>query len=393
MAHNELLRLPSQADVGCDLRELCRGAVRVVLEFVLEEEIKALVGAKRFERAGGRLDHRNGSYMRRLMTSMGHVDLRVPRSRESGSAGEVLGRHNRRMPEIDDAIVSAYVGGVSSRGMQDVTAALMGEQVSRSTVSRVAKKLDAQVAALRGEKIEGPVPYLFVDAVHLDARWARQVENVAVLIAYGVGPDGYRKVLGLSLGAEEDADSWSGLLGELVDRGLRSVQLVISDDHKAIGAAVRRHLPEAKHQRCLVHFQRNVVVKVPKRLRKRMAKEFWRIFQAPTRGKARHALDEFAQGLGSQVPEALECLQSGFTAGAAFYDFPGAHWRFIRTTNTLERLNREVRRRSDSVGAFPDRASALRLITAVVLKATKSWAYKQYLNVKLLEHQKVKKAA
>ena len=168
---------------------------------------------------------------------------------------------------------------------------------------------------------------------------------------------------------------------------------MISADPKAIGTVVRKHLPEAKHQRCPVHFERNVLVKAPKRLRKRVAKELSEIFKAPTREKARTTLTEFAEGLGRQVPEALECLRSGFAAGAAFCDFPPAHWRFIRTTNTLERLNREIRRRSDSVGAFPDRASAVRLITAVVLKATKSWAYKQYLNVKLLEHQKVKKAA
>jgi len=331
--------------------------------------------------------------MRRLMTSMGHVDLAVPRSRQSGSAGDVLGRYNRRTEDVDCAITEAYVRGVSTRGMGDITEALMGETVGRSTVSRVAKKLDDQLAAMRGAPIAGPVPYLYLDATYVKMRWARAVESVAVLIAYAVGPDGYRKPLGATLGAEEDADVWTEFVGELVGRGLTGVRLVIADDHKAIGAAVRHHLPEARQQRCLVHFERNVLKKTPRRLRRRLAKELSHIFAAKSRKEATSRLAEFEGGLGSQLPEALECLKAGFAAATVFYDFPPAHWRFIRTTNGLERLNREIKRRTDSVGAFPDRASALRLIAAVVLKATRSWAYKQYLDVKQLEPQVAKKAA
>jgi transposase-like protein len=393
MAKNEVFELPSQENMQTDLRELCRGAVRVVLELTLEEELKNIVGAKRFERAAARHDHRNGTYMRRLMTSMGHVDLQVPRSRQSGSAGGVLGRYNRRTDDVDDAITSAYVCGISSRDMQEVTTALMGESVSRSTVSRVAKKLDEQISAMRGEKIDGPVPYLYLDATYVKMRWARQVGNVAAFIAYAVGPDGYRKPLGVMLGAEEDADVWTEFLGELVGRGLTGVRLVIADAHKAIGAAVRHHLPEAEQQRCLVHFERNVLKKAPKRLRKRLGKELSYLFAAESRKDAKARLEAFEAGLGSQLPESLECLKEGFTAATVFYDFPKAHWRFIRTTNGLERLNREVKRRTDKIGAFPDRASALRLIVAVVLKATRSWAYKQYLDVKLLEPKSLKKVA
>jgi transposase-like protein len=393
MAKNEVFELPSQENVQADLRDLCRGAVRVVLEFMLEEELKSIVGARRFERAAARHDHRNGTYMRRLITSMGHVDLAVPRSRQSGSAGDVLGRYNRRTEEVDDTITEAYVRGVSTRAMQDVTEALMGETVSRSTVSRVTKKLDDQLAAMRGAPIAGPVPYLYLDATYVKMRWARAVENVAVLIAYAVGPDGYRKPLGVALGAEEDADAWTEFVGELVGRGLTGVRLVIADDHKAIGAAVRHHLPEVRQQRCLVHFERNVLKKTPRRLRRRLAKELSHIFAAKSRKEATRRLAEFERGLGSQLPEALECLKAGFAAATVFYDFPPAHWRFIRTTNSLERLNREIKRRTDSVGAFPDRASALRLIAAVVLKATRSWAYKQYLDVAQLESQAAKEAA
>ena len=374
----------TQDELRQDLRALFQGAIRVTLEMVLEEEVKAMVGARRFERVWSRRDHRNGTFLRRLLTSMGQIDVAVPRSRENGSPAEVIGRYRRRTEELDDMIVEAYVGGVSQRKMGEVTEALMGERVGRSTVSRVAKRLDQAVEELRNQPIEGLYPYLYLDATYLDARWARKVENVSALMAYGVGPDGRRRLLGITLGPEESEESWAELLHQLVERGLSGVQLVIADDHAGLAAAVRRFLPEVRRQRCTVHLVRNVLGKVPRRLRKRVAREVGAIFQGSGLAEAKKRLAEVRARWATELPEAMAVLERGFGAATQFYAFPEPHWPRLRTTNGLERLHAEVKRRIRAVGAFPDRASALRLITAVALRATEAWASRRYLDVSLL---------
>ena len=349
-----------------------------------------MVGAKKWERQAQRVDSRNGTYLRRLVTSMGAVDLKVPRSREGGSAGSaVFGRYKRRSAEIDDTMVTAYVHGASTRDIGQITEALMGEHVSRSTVSRAAKTLGAKVEDLRKAPIEGPIPYLFLDATFLDARWAREVENVSALVAYGVGLDGHRQLLGVIIGAEESEASWSDLLAQLNERGLSGVQLVIADAHAGIAKAVRHHLPEAPQQRCCVHLQRNVVGKAPQKLRARLANAVWQVFLAPTKAEARRRAAELAAGLGRQLPESMACLDAGFEAATKFYAFPKAHWHRIRSTNGLERLHGEIKRRTNAVGAFPDRASALRLVTAVALNVTAIWTDRRYLDMSLLKSKEV----
>jgi putative transposase len=380
------LELPTQENFQTDLRSIFQGAIRVALELILEEEIREMVGARRFERQAARIDHRNGTYLRRLMTSMGTVELAVPRARAGGAAGaEVLGRYKRRTQDVDDAIVSAYVHGASTRDVGQITEALMGEQVSRSTVSRVAKTLDEKVTELRKAPITGPIPYLFLDATFLDARWARKVENVSALVAYGIGLDGKRQFLAVTVGAEESEESWSELLAQLVERGLSGVQLVVADAHAGLAKAVRHHLPEAPLQRCTVHLLRNVLAKAPQRLRARLAREVSKVFDAPSKAEARRRVEALKAGLGKQVPEALACLENGFEAATHFYAFPREHWHRIRSTNGLERLHGEIKRRTRAVGAFPDRASALRLVTAVALQATAIWTDRRYLDMSLLK--------
>lgn len=376
----------TQDELRQDLRSLFQGAIRVTLEMVLEEEVKAMVGARKFERVGSRTDHRNGTFLRRLLTSMGQIDVAVPRSREHGSPADVMGRYRRRTEELDEMIVEAYVGGVSQRKMADVTEALMGEQVGRSTVSRTAKRLDEAVTELRNQAIEGAHPYLYLDATYLDARWARKVENVSALVAYAVGPDGHRRLLGITIGPEESEDSWGEMLTQLLERGLSGVELVIADEHAGLAAAVRRYLPEVRRQRCTVHLQRNVLAKVPRRLRKRIAREIALIFKASGRAEAKKGLAQALARWTKELPEAMAVLERGFGAATEFYAFPEAHWPRLRTTNGVERLHAEIKRRIRAVGAFPDRASALRLITAVALRATEAWASRRYLDVSLLEN-------
>ena len=369
----------TQEELRQDLKSLFQGAIRVTLEMVLEEELKAMVGARRFERVGSRKDHRNGTYLRRLLTSLGQID--------------VMGRYRRRSEEVDEMMVEAYVSGVSQRKMGDVTEALLGERVGRSTVSRVAKRLDGAVEALRSAPIEGPHPYLYLDATFLDARWARKVENVSALVAYAVDPDGHRRLLAITLGPEESEDSWSELLEQLLERGLSGVELVIADEHAGLAAALRRFLPEVRRQRCTVHLQRNVLAKVPHRLRKRVAREVAAVFRAPGLAKAKKRLAEITARWHNELPEAMRVLERGFTAATQFYAFPEPHWARLRTTNSLERLHTEIKRRIRSADAFPDRASALRLITAVALRTTAVWSERRYLDLSLLEPKEVAKAA
>jgi len=349
----------AQEEIRHDVGWLFRGAIRVILECLLEQEVKEMVGARRYERLGSRKDHLNGTYLRRLLTSMGSVELTVPRTRQSGSPSGVVGRYKRRTEDMDRLMTTAYVQGVSTRDMTKLSKALMGEGVSRSTVSRATKVLEEQVEALRRSPIDKPVPYLyldatFLDATFLDARWARSVENVSALVAYGVDSSGHRRLLGISIGTEESEASWSELLGQLCERGLSGVELVIADEHRGLANAVRRQLPEARRQRCTVHLERNVLSKVPHRLRARVAKQLRSIFDAPSAAEAKTRLHEFASGLGRQLPEAPRCLEQGLSAATQFYAFPKEHWIRIRSTNGLERLHGEIKRRIRSVGAFPD---------------------------------------
>ena len=206
------------------------------------------------------------------MTSVGEVEIGVPRTRESGSPVDVLGRYKRRVSDVDAMITEAYVQGSSTRDVSRLTETLMGRKVSRSTVSRVTRSLEERMDALAREPISQEVPYLFLDATYVDARWARSVENVSALVAYGVGLDGHRHLLAVTIGSEESDESWGDLISKLLDRGLSGVKLVVSDDHRGIAKAVRRLLPEAKQQRCTVHLIRNVLAKTPHRLRGRIVR-------------------------------------------------------------------------------------------------------------------------
>lgn len=381
-----------QEEIRQDLGELFRGAIRMSLEMLLEEEVKSMVGARRYERVPTRRGQRNGSYLRGLLTSMGHIDVRVPRTRD-GSPVDVIGEYQRRTDDVDGLIAEAYVSGVSQRKMGDVTEALLGDRVSSSSASRVAKRLELTVQSLRSAPIIQRFPYLYLDATFIDARWARRVENVAALVAYGVGEDGFRHLLGVHIGPQESEASWSELLEQLVGRGLSGVKLVISDEHAGLKAAVRHWLPEADCQRCTVHLQRNVMAKTPRRLQTRVVREVGEIFKASGKTEAIERLEEFTARWSKELPEAVECLTRGFKAATTFYEFPQEHWKRIHTTNSLERLHGEIKRRTKAVGAFPDRESALRLIAAVAIKTCARWGSRRYLDMNLLDEEEIEEAA
>ena len=376
--------IPTQEDFQLDLETRVRSAVQATIQVVLEEELERLVGAGPYERSDQRIDVRNGHYPRRIVTTAGEVSVRVGRTRDGGAATAPLGRYRRRRPEIDAAVTQAYVGGISTRDMADVTEALLGKRVGRSTVSRVTKRLEDQVEDLRREPITEPITYLYLDATFVDARWARTVENVSALVAYGVGPDNHRRLLGVHIGAQESEASWTELLAQLVARGLSGVQLIIRDEHAGLIAAARKVLPEVTQQRCTVHLMRNVFSQVPKQHQKRLARELVAVLHAKSLDAAKRNLKQFRLRFGKQFPEAVACLERGFADATSYYAFPEAHWMRIRSTNGLERLHGEIKRRTRAIGAFPDRASALRLITAVALQVTSIWSDRIYLDMSLL---------
>jgi putative transposase len=376
--------IPTQEDFLLDLDARVRSAVQATIQVVLEEELERLVGAGPYERNDQRVDVRNGHYPRRIVTTSGEVLVHVGRSRDGGAATAPIGRYARRRPEIDDAVTEAYVRGVSTRDMAGVTEALLGKRVGKSTVSRVTKRLEDQVEDLRRERITEPFAYLYLDATFVDARWARSVENVSALVAYGIGTDNKRHLLGIHIGVSESEASWTELLAELVDRGLSGVKLIIRDEHGGLTAAARKILPEARQQRCTVHLTRNVMSNVPKRHQKRLGREVIKVLHADTLDEAKRNLKAFRLQFFKQFPEAVECLERGFDDATTYFAFPEAHWKRIRTTNGLERLHGEIKRRTRAIGAFPDRASALRLITAVALQVTSIWSDRIYLDMSLL---------
>lgn len=378
------LVLPTQEDFLVDLDARIRGAVQATIQLVLDEELERLVGAGPYERSDQRVDVRNGGYQRGIVTTSGEVAVRVGRTRGGGAATAPLGRYARRRPEIDAAVTQAYVGGLSTRDMGPVTKALLGKNIGRSTVSRVTKRLEDHVDELRRQPITGPIPYLYLDATFIDARWARTVENVSALVAYGVGLDGHRQLLAVQIGAQESEASWAELLAELVARGLSGVELIIRDEHAGLIAAARKTLPEARQQRCTVHLMRNVSSNVPQRHQKRLARELVKVLHAESVDAAKRNLKQFRLQFAKQFPEAVECLERGFADATSYYAFPQAHWTRIRTTNGLERLHGELKRRTRAIGAFPDRASALRLITVVALQVTSIWSDRLYLDMTLL---------
>lgn len=326
MSDDTPIPFPARGDVQEDLRALFRGAIRFTLESFLEQELVEMIGAGRYQRVTQCRDARNGSYLRRLLTGLGHVELSVPRSRESGSPGrESLGRCRRRTEE--------------------------------------------------------PISYFLLDATFLGARWARRAENVSALVASCIGPDGKRQLLAVTIGAREAEESWTDLLQQLVERGLSGVRLVVADGQAGPWKVVRRLVPEAQHQRCTVHLRRNVQAKAPQRLRPRAAREVVGILHAPSLAEANERKKTLEQGLGREVPEAAACLDDGFSAATANYACPETHWRRVRSTNGLERPHGEIKRRIRRVDPFPDRASALRLSTAVALQVTAMWSDRRYLDM------------
>jgi transposase-like protein len=317
------------------------------------------------------------------------VTLKVPRLRTLAFETQIIERYQRRESSVEEALVEMYLAGVSVRRVEDITEALWGTRVSPSTVSELNQKIAGTIEAWRNRPIEGSHPYVFLDGIWLKRSWGGEVKNVAVLVAIGVGEDGHREILGVSEGTKEDKESWRSFLRQLKERGLKGVQLITSDKSLGLVESIPEFYPEASWQRCMVHWQRNVLSDVPRSKSREVAAML----------KAIHAQEDKAAALakGRDVVEKLRMMKLAKAANLvsesldetlSYMRFPEEHWRRIRTNNPLERIMKEIRRRTRVVGAFPDGSSAMLLVAARLrhIAGTK-WGTRRYLDMtKLREH-------
>ena len=389
---SEVIRI-DEGKVRQHVEEVVRASVEETLNGLLEAEADELCGAKRYQRSPERLDTRAGHYERTLQTKAGEVTLKVPRLRNLPFETQIIERYRRRESSVEESLVEMYLAGVSMRRVEDITEALWGTRVSASTVSELNQKIYRQIDAWREQPIEGEHPYVFLDGIWLKRSWGGEVKNVAVLVAIAVRADGYREVLGVCEGAKEDTESWRNFLRHLKQRGLRGVRLVISDKCLGLLEALGEFYPEARWQRCVVHWYRNVFSVVPKGKAKAVAAMLKAIHAQEDRAAARRKAQEVVEKLRAmRLSQAAQIVDEGVGETLSYMAFPPEHWRQIRTNNPLERIMREIRRRTRVVGAFPDGRSALMLVAARPRHiAGTRWGTRRYLDLGRLREQEQEK--
>ena len=375
--------------------EVVRTSVEETLNGLLDAEADQLCGAKRYERSADRVDTRAGSYDRKLQTKAGEVTLKVPRLRSLPFETQIIERYRRRESSVEEALMEMYLAGVSVRRVEDITEALWGTRVSPSAVSELNQQLYERIEAWRQSPIEGTFAYVSLDGIWLKRSWGGEVKNVAVLVAIGVDQDGYRQVLGVCEGTKEDAESWRQFLRHLKQRGLKGMQLVTSDKCLGLVEALAEFYPEADWQRCMVHWYRNVASSVPNAKTKDVMAMLKAIHAQEDRQAAeKKAADVVAKLRAMKLSKAAKCVEEGVSETLTYMAYPREHWTRIRTNNPLERIMREIRRRTRVVGAFPDGNSALMLVAARLrhIAGTK-WGTRKYLDMSRLTEQQRENAS
>jgi transposase-like protein len=374
-------------DVELDVEARVRQGVKAVLEEVLQEEMSQHLQAGYRELTPTRRGERNGHYTRNLVTPAGNIErLEVPRDREGEFVTELFERYKRMTGDVEEAILEMYLSGISVRKIAGVTDALSRVKVGKDAVSRIARRLEEEQREWRERSLEEKeYPYLYLDATYLKLRWGARVTSMALLVCVGVDEEGFREVLAVEVAGSEKGAAYASLLRGLVDRGLSGVRLVISDEHEGIKAAVSGELPGAEWQRCTVHFERNVLSHIPASEMSEVAEDLKAIFKV-RRGKTARALaEEFVRLYGKRFPKAVSVFEAGIEDALTYLRYPGSHHARLRTTNMLERLFREVKRRTRVVGVFPNEVSASTLATEIALRSSEQWTLKRYLTMDALE--------
>lgn len=369
MALTELLR-KADADPGVDV---LREGVKVLAEAIMDLELEEHLGAERHERTPTRSGYRNGFRERRWDTRVGTVALRVPRVRDGSYFPALLEPRTRAERALVAVVQEAYVEGVSTRRVDDLVKALGLEGISKSQVSRLCQDLDAEVERFRSRPLTAAYPYLWLDATFVKGRMDGRVVSLAVVVAVGVTADGAREVLGVAVGPSEDGTFWLTFLRSLMARGLRGVQLVISDAHEGLRQAIGAVLHGTSWQRCRVHFLRNALSLVPKGAQPLVAATIRTVFAQPTAEAARQQWRQMADSFRERWPRLAALMDEAEADVLAYLTFPTAHWRQIWSTNPLERLNKELKRRTNVVGIFPTTAAILRLVGALLAEQHDEW--------------------
>lgn len=351
---------------------LLRG-VETLAHALMDLELTDKIGADRYERSDDRRDYRNGTRQRTWETRVGPVELRIPKLRHSGYQPSFLEPRRRSEKALLSVVQEAYINGVSTRKVENLVQAMGLESFDKSRVSRACEALGEQVEEWRNRPLDQPCPYLWVDAKYIHVRAGSRVVKRALVVAYAVRDDGYREILGTDVFACESEATWERFLRSLVGRGLNGVELVISDAHEGLKNAIGKVLLGAAWQRCYVHFMRNMEGHLAKGERPALKALLKRVFDQESHADAKEHLRGVVDGLSERHPRVAELLAEAEADVLAYMSFPAAHWRQIRSTNPLERLNREIGRRTDVVGIFPNDAALIRLVGMVLIEQDDEW--------------------
>ncbi len=383
--YGDLIQLNPE-DFQSELKHLVQNSIEETLNAMLDEEAKKLVNAERYAREEERNGYRAGHYDRKFTTTAGEVNLRMPKLKGVAFETAIIERYKRRETSIEEALIEMYLAGVSVRRVEDITEALWGTKVSPGTISNLNKKAYEHIEAWRNRPLKEEYPYVYVDGIFLKRCWGEEYENVSILVAIGVSGDGYREIIGAAEGLKEDLESWTSFFIWLKQRGLKGIRLVVGDKALGMVEAIGQVFGNVKYQRCTVHFYRNVFTVVPNSKVKEVTKML----------KAIHAQEDKAAALEKAKAVEMKLREMKLTKAAqkiadsvaetlTYMDFPAEHWTRIRTNNVLERINREIKRRTKVVGTFPDGESALMLVCARLRHITSSvWGAKRYLNMEHL---------
>lgn len=370
-----------------ELKELVRQTVEDTINTLLKEEADDLIGAERYERTADREAYRAGHYDRKLTTTSGVVNIEMPKLKGARFVTAIIERYKRREVSVEEAIVEMYLAGVSTRRIEDVGEILWGASVSAGTVSNLNEKAFEGIEQWRSRPLVRQYRYVYIDGIYLKRSWGGSFENVAVMVAIGVNDEGYREIIGCAEGFTESKECWIEFLSWMKSRGLRGVRMITGDKDLGMVGAIEEVFPDAKYQRCTVHFYRNVLSKVPKSKRSQVAA----MLKAIHAQESRAASDEKATSVVGMLKEmklgeAAKVVKNGIAETLTYTTFPMEHWKRIRTNNAIERLNREIRRRTRVVGTFPDGKSALMLVSArLKYVADSEWGSRRYLDVSLLD--------
>ena len=376
----------NEGEVHAHVDRLVKQTVEEMLNGMLDAEADKLCQARRYERSPERQDTRAGHYKRKLHVTAGEVELQVPKLRHLTFESAIIERYRRRESSVEEALIEMYLAGVSVRRVEDITEALWGTRVSPGTVSNLNKKVYGRINEWRNRPIEGKHPYVYLDGIWLKRSWCGEVRNLSVLVCIGVDEYGFRDILGVAEGAKEDHASWLSFLRHMKTRGLSGIGLAVSDKCMGLVEALGEVYPEAQWQRCAVHFYRNVFTVVPRGKIMAVAAMLKAIHAQEDRKAAEDKIKLVAAKLEKmKLAKAAKMVREGAHETLSYYGFPPTHWRHLRTNNPLERIMREIRRRTRVVGSFPDGESALMLVAARLRHvAGTRWGTRMYMNMQRL---------